>query len=45
MCPECPNDHVLIGEKAADGAKVQRWYDCPDCGCEAPSRSIYGAER
>jgi hypothetical protein len=24
-CPECPNDDVRVGEKAADGAKVQRW--------------------
>jgi len=31
--------------KAADGANVQRWYDCPDCGYEAPSRIVYGAER
>ncbi|WP_321169367.1 hypothetical protein [Halorubrum sp. CSM-61] len=44
-CPECPNDDVRVGEKAADGAKVQRWYDCPDCGYEAPSRIVYGAER
>jgi predicted RNA-binding Zn-ribbon protein involved in translation (DUF1610 family) len=44
-CPECPNDDVLVGEKAADGARVQRWYDCPDCGYEAPSRIVYGAER
>ena len=44
-CPECPNGDVLVGQKAADGAKVQRWYDCPDCGYEAPSQVIYGAER
>ncbi|AFK20779.1 hypothetical protein C439_16563 [Haloferax mediterranei ATCC 33500] len=44
-CPECPSDDVRVGEKAADGAKVQRWYDCPDCGYEAPSRIVYGAER
>ena len=44
-CPECPNDDVHVGEKAADGANVQRWYDCPDCGYEAPSRIVYGAER
>ena len=44
-CPECPNDDVRVGEKAADGAKVQRWYDCPDCGYEAPSRITYSAER
>jgi len=44
-CPECPNDDVLVGEKVADGAKVQRWFDCPDCGYEAPSRIVYGAER
>jgi len=25
--------------KAADGANVQRWYDCPDCGYEAPHAS------
>ena len=44
-CPECPNDAVLVGEKSADGAKVQRWFDCPDCGYEAPSPIVYGAER
>ena len=44
-CPECPNHDVRVGEKAADGAKVQRYYDCPDCGYEAPSRIVYGAER
>ena len=44
-CPECPNDDVLVGEKTADGATVQRWYDCPDCGYEAPSRIVYGPGR
>ena len=44
-CPECPNDNVLVGEKSADGAKVQCWFDCPGCGYEAPSRIVYGAER
>jgi len=28
--------NVLVGEKAADGAKVQRWFDCPDCGYKPP---------
>jgi len=36
---------TFVSEKAADGANVQRWYDCPDCGYEAPSRIVYGAER
>jgi predicted RNA-binding Zn-ribbon protein involved in translation (DUF1610 family) len=44
-CPECPNDDVRVGEKTADGAKVQRWFDCPDCGYEAPSQIVYGNER
>ena len=44
-CPECPSNDVRVGEKAADGAKIQRWYDCPDCGYEATSRIVYGAER
>ena len=44
-CPECPNDDVRVGEKAADGAKVERWYNCPDCGYETPSRIVYGPER
>jgi len=44
-CPECPNEDVRVGEKAADGANVQRWYDCPDCGWRSPSRIVYGAER
>jgi len=42
---ECPNDDVRVGEKAADGAKVKRWYDCPDCGYVAPSHIVHGAER
>jgi len=44
-CPECPNDDVLVGEGAADAAKVQRWFDCPDCGYEDRSKIVYGAER
>ncbi|ELZ32444.1 hypothetical protein C474_06472 [Halogeometricum pallidum JCM 14848] len=28
-CPACSSDDVLIGEKSADGSKVQRWYDWP----------------
>ena len=44
-CPECSNEAVILGQKSADGAKVQRWFDCPDCGYEAPSRIVYGAER
>ncbi|WP_246310479.1 DUF7568 family protein [Halorarum halophilum] len=42
-CPECPNDDVLAVEKSADGAKVQRWFDCPDCDYEARSKIVYGA--
>jgi predicted RNA-binding Zn-ribbon protein involved in translation (DUF1610 family) len=44
-CPKCSNDDVRVSEKSADGAKVQRWYDSPDCGYQAPSRIVYGAER
>jgi transposase-like protein len=44
-CPECPNDDVLVGQKPADGANVQRWFDCPDCGYEGRSEIVYGAER
>ncbi|TMT77623.1 hypothetical protein E2L06_19770 [Haloterrigena sp. H1] len=43
-CPECPNDDVIVGQKSATGAKVQRWFDCPNCGYEAPSKIVYGAE-
>jgi len=35
-----PNEDVRVGEKAADGANVQRWYDCPDCGYEAPTHRL-----
>jgi len=28
-CPECPNEDILVGEKSADGAKVQRWFRVP----------------
>ncbi|MDR5673589.1 hypothetical protein RH858_10610 [Halalkaliarchaeum sp. AArc-GB] len=44
-CPECLNEAIVIGGKAADGAKVQRWYECRNCGYEAPSQIVYGAER
>jgi predicted RNA-binding Zn-ribbon protein involved in translation (DUF1610 family) len=44
-CPECPNEDILVGEKSADGAKVQRWFDCHDCGYESRSAIVYGAER
>lgn len=44
-CPECPHDDIIIGQKSADGPKVQRLFDCPDCGYKAPSRIVYGAER
>ena len=44
-CPECPNNDVVIGQKAADSAKVLRWFDCPDCGYEGRSKIVYGAER
>jgi predicted RNA-binding Zn-ribbon protein involved in translation (DUF1610 family) len=45
MCPTCGNEDVIVGQKAADGAKLKRWFDCPDCGYEALSRIVYGAER
>ena len=44
-CPKCPNGDILVGEKSADGVKVQRWFNCPDCGYKTSSRIIYGAER
>ncbi len=44
-CPECPNDDVVVGQKSADGAKVQRWFECRECGYESRSAIIYGPER
>jgi len=44
-CPECPNEDILVGEKSADGAKVQRWFKCRDCDYESRSAIVYGAER
>ena len=44
-CPECPNDTVVVGQKSVDGPMLKRWFDCPDCGYEARSQVIYGAER
>lgn len=44
-CPECPNEDVFLGQKAADGDAVQRWFDCPDCGYEAPTKTVYCPER
>ena len=43
--PECLDGDVVVGGKSADGAKVQRWFECQNCGYEAPSRIVYGAER
>jgi len=44
-CPECSNSDVTTGGKTADDAKVQRWFECRNCGYESPSRIVYGAER
>lgn len=44
-CPECLDGDVVVGRKTADGATVQRWFECRNCGYEAPSRIVYGAER
>ena len=44
-CPECPNDDVVVGQKSADSAKVQQWFDCPDYGYEGRSKIVYGTER
>jgi len=44
-CPECPNDDVAVGQKSADGAKVQRWFECRECGYESRSAIVYGSER
>jgi len=35
---------LLVGEKLADGLKVQRWFHCPDCGYEWRPKIVYGAE-
>ncbi len=45
ICPECPNDNVVVCQKSADGAKVQRWFECRECGFESRSAIVYGAER
>jgi len=34
-CPECLDGDVVVGGKSADGAKVQRWFECRNCGYEA----------
>ncbi len=44
-CRECLDGNVAVGDKSADGAKVQRWFECRNCGYEAPPRIVYGAER
>ncbi|MFD1570444.1 DUF7568 family protein [Halorubrum laminariae] len=44
-CPECPNDEVVVGQKSADGAKIQRWFECRECGYESRSAIVYGPER
>lgn len=44
-CPECPNDDVIVGQKSADGATVQRWFECRECGFESCSALTYGLER
>lgn len=42
ICPECPNGDVVVGQKSADGAKVQRWCNCTDCGYEGRSKIVTG---
>ena len=44
-CLECPNDEVVVGQKSADGAKIQRWFECRECGYESRSAIVYGPER
>jgi transposase-like protein len=44
-CPECPNDEVVVGQKSADGAKIQRWFECRECRYESRSALVYGPER
>jgi DNA-directed RNA polymerase subunit M/transcription elongation factor TFIIS len=44
-CPECPNDEVVVGQKSTDGAKIQRWFECRECGYESRSAIVYGPER
>jgi len=44
-CPECLDGDVVVGGKSADGAKVQRWFECRNCGCRSTLRIVYGAER
>jgi predicted RNA-binding Zn-ribbon protein involved in translation (DUF1610 family) len=44
-CSNCLNDDVVVSQKSAAGATVQRWFDCPDCGYESPSKTVYSAER
>ena len=44
-CPECPNDEVVVGQKSADGARIQRWFECRECGYESRSAIVYGPER
>ena len=44
-CPECPNDEVVVGQKSADGAKIQWWFECRECGYESRSAIVYGPER
>jgi DNA-directed RNA polymerase subunit M/transcription elongation factor TFIIS len=44
-CPECPNDEVVVGQKSADGAKIQRWFECRECGYESRSAIVYAPER
>ena len=44
-CPECPNDEVVVGQKSADSAKVQRWFEYREWGYESRSALVYGPER
>ena len=44
-CPDCMVDAVAVSQKSADGAKVQRWFECRNCGYESPSEIVYGPER
>lgn len=43
-CENCGFTINWAERNAADMAKQQRYFDCPDCGYEAPSEIVYGYE-
>lgn len=44
-CQSCGSNDLRRGSKPEGRGKKKKWYDCRDCGYEAPSKLVYPAEQ